>query len=431
MDTLTSLLPLNSRRKLRFRRANSNNERVQMSEKASSGKRIRAAVVGGGIGGLSAACSLRRRGIDVTVFEQAEALGEIGAGLIIFPNALRLLERMRLGEALAAVGARIGEGSQYYRADGSVVGSIITTDSNGWNGIYGMHRADLLNVLAANLPSGTVRTGHRCTGLEQNAIAAQLKFANGESAEADIVIAADGIHSTLQQYVVEPKPPEYSGVRAYRGLVVREKLPGWREEAHQIWMGEGKHFMVYPLRSGRLLNYVGFVPTADATIESWSAVGDRDELAASFAGWDPRVVRFLEAVEACFWWGLYDRSPLKSWTKGRLVLLGDAAHAMLPHLGQGANQAIEDGLALSVLLEGRDPGEVPDILPRYENLRRVRTDLIQAEARKNGLRYDSRYASLAQRDHEVANAGVFRKSLYDYDVEKAAIAGASETGRRS
>lgn len=163
-----------------------------MKEKAGSSKRIRAAVVGGGIGGLSTACFLRRRGINVTVFEQADALGEIGAGLIIFPNGLRQLERMGLGEALAAVGAKIGDGSQFYRADGTVVGSIVTTDSNGWNGIYGMHRADLLSVLAANLPSGIIRTGHRCTGLEQNAVAAQLKFANGEIAEADIVIGADG-----------------------------------------------------------------------------------------------------------------------------------------------------------------------------------------------------------------------------------------------
>jgi salicylate hydroxylase len=123
---------------------------------------------------------------------------------------------------------------------------------------------------------------------------------------------------------------------------------------------------------------------------------------------------------------LYDRRPLNSWTSGRLVLLGDAAHAMLPHLGQGANQAIEDGVALAVLLEGRDAAEVPDILPRYEKLRRVRTDLIQAEARQNGLRFDSRYESLEQRDREIANSAVFRKSLYDYDVEKAAIASLSD-----
>jgi salicylate hydroxylase len=393
-----------------------------MSTTASSIRRLRAAVVGGGIGGLAAACALRHRSIDVTVFEQAEALGEIGAGLTIFPNSLRLLERLGLREALAAVGAKIGVGSQYYRADGTVVGPITTTDSSGWNGVYGMHRADLLDVFAASLPPTAVRTGHRCTGFEPTADAARLQFASGEVAEADVVIAADGIHSVLQRYVVPPKPPEYSGVRAYRGLVLRDKLPDWREGVHQVWMGDGKHFMTYPVRAGALLNYVGFVPTTNATTESWSAIGDRDEFAASFEGWDPRVVRLLQAVETCFWWGLYDRKPLDTWSSGRLVLLGDAAHAMLPHLGQGANQAIEDGVALAVLLEGREPADVPETLKQYEKLRRVRTDMIQAEARKNGLRFDSRYEDLAQRDREIATSREFRRSLFDYDVEKAAIA---------
>jgi salicylate hydroxylase len=398
-----------------------------MTSTAGPSSRLRAAIVGGGIGGLAAACSLASRGINVTVFEQAAALGEVGAGVFIYPNSLRQLERIGLGDALAAVGAKVGSGSQYYRMDGSLVGSILTTDSSGWNGMYGMHRADLLNALAATLPASSIRTGYRCVGLEQSADAAQLQFSNGETAQADIVIAADGIQSVLQKYVVAPTPPEYSGVRAYRGLLPRDKIPGWREEAHQVWMGDRKHFMVFPVRSGRLLNYVGFVPTQDQTVESWSAVGDRDEFAAFFEGWDPRVVGLLEKVETCFWWGLYDRKPLASWTSGRLVLLRDAAHAMLPHLGQGANQAIEDGVALAVLLEGRDPAEVPDILPRYEKLRRVRTDLIQAEARQNGLRFDSRYESLEQRDREIANSAVFRKSLYDYDVEKAAIASLSDS----
>jgi len=239
-----------------------------MAQTVGSAKRLRAGVVGGGIGGLAAACSLRRRGIDVLVFEQAEALGEIGAGLTIFPNSLRQLERMGLGEPLAAVGAKISVGSHFCRADGTVVGPIETTDSNGWNGVYGMHRADLLNVLAADLPPGTVRTGHKCMGFEQNDLTARLHFANGETVEADVVIAADGVHSELQKYVVEPKSPEYSGVRAYRGLLPCEALPGWPESVHLIWMGNGKHFMVYPVRGGRLLNYVGFVPTDNETAES-------------------------------------------------------------------------------------------------------------------------------------------------------------------
>jgi salicylate hydroxylase len=393
-----------------------------MNDIAKSSHKLRAAVVGGGICGLAAANALRFRGIDATVFEQAPALGEVGAGVFIFPNSLRQLERMGFGDALAKVGAKVGPGSQYCRMDGTVVGSILTTDSSGWNGMYGMHRADLLNALAAALPLESVRTGHRCTGFEQTANSARLTFANGTTFDADIVIAADGIQSTLQKFVVAPQPPEYSGSRAYRGLIARDKLEEWRDEAHQVWMGDGKHFMVFPVRSGQLLNYVGFVPTKDQTVESWSAVGDRDELAASFAGWDPRVVGLLDKVESCFWWGLYDRKPLATWTNGRLVLLGDAAHPMLPHLGQGANQAIEDGVALAKFLEGRLSDEIAGLLPQYEQFRRVRTDVIQAEARQNGLRYDSQYKSLEQRDKEIANSAAFRKSLYDYDTEKGAVA---------
>lgn len=354
--------------------------------------------------------------------EQASALGEVGAGVFIYPNALRQLERMELREALARVGAKVGDGSEYYRMDGTIVGKILTQDSSGWNGLYGMHRADLLRVLADALPQPSIRTGHRCVSFEQDAFSAQLKFANGATLETDVVVAADGIQSTLQKYVVEPSVPEYSGSRAYRGLIATEKVRWWRKEAHQVWMGDGKHFMVFPVRSGRLLNYVGFVPTQSETIESWSAIGNRDELAASFAGWDPRIVGLLEKVESCFWWGLYDRKPLASWTKRRLALLGDAAHAMLPHVGQGANQAIEDGVALAVFLEGLDSTQAPDALRGYEAFRRERTGIIQAEARRNGLRFDSRYEDLAQRDREIANAAVFRKWLYDYDVEQAAIA---------
>jgi salicylate hydroxylase len=390
-------------------------------------KPIRAAIVGGGISGLAAANALLRKGVDVTVYEQAPALGEIGAGVFTYPNALRTLERMGLGEAFAKVGAKVGPGSEYYRMDGTVVGKVLTTDSSGWNGMYGMHRADLLNIFASALPPSAIRTGHRCIGFEQDACAAYVKFDNGNTEEADVIIACDGIHSTLQKFVVEPSPPEYSGSRAYRGLIDTSKLPNWRKEAHQIWMGEGKHFMVFPVRRGELLNYVGFVPTSTETVESWSAIGDRDELAASFAGWDRPVVELLDKVETCFWWGLYDRRPLTTWTKGRLLLLGDAAHAMLPHLGQGANQGIEDGVALALFLEGHSADEVADILPAYEKFRRERTDIVQAEARKNGLRYDSRSGSLEQRDKEIANAATLRKWLYDYDVEKAAAAYVAES----
>ncbi|MBO9516067.1 MAG: FAD-dependent monooxygenase [Variovorax sp.] len=382
-------------------------------------KNIHVAIVGGGLGGLAAAAALVHRGISVAVYEQAKTLGEVGAGIFIYPNSLRQLERIGLGPALARVGAKVGTDSAYYRMDGSVVGKILTTDSSGWNGMYGMHRADMLNTLAAAVPASAIHTGHRCIGFSQDDHGARVEFDNGQAATADVVIAADGIKSVLQKYAVAPSAPEYSGFRAYRGLIAADKLPHWKREAHQVWMGDGKHFMVFPVRRGELLNYVGFVPTHSETVESWSAIGDRDELAASFAGADPRVTELLDKVESCFWWGLHDRKPLEKWTHGRLTLLGDAAHPMLPHLGQGANQAIEDGTALAVLLQ-KCGGDVQAALQSYEALRRPRTSFVQAESRKNGMRYDSKYQDMAQRDREIANIAELRKSLYDYDIEKEA-----------
>ena len=389
----------------------------------SGDAKLRAAIIGGGMGGLAAAVALRRRGMEVTIFEQSSALGEVGAGVFMYPNSLRQLERMGFGERLASVGGKIGPGSRYNLKDGSYVGDVLTTDSAGWNGMYGMHRADILDTLAAALPPQAVRTGHRAVDFSQDDAKATVRFANGESFEAEIIIAADGINSAMQPFVVEPSLPEYSGFRAYRGLIARDKLGAWPADTHQIWMGDGKHFMTFPVRSGTLYNYVGFVPTPHETLESWSAIGDRDELAASFADWDPRVTNLLAKVETCFWWGLFDRQPLRTWTNGRLALLGDAAHPMLPHLGQGMNQAVEDAVALGVLLEGRESGDVPAVLRAYESLRRPRTSMIQAEARQNGKRYDSDYDSIEQRDEEIRKTAIaFRKGLYDYDIEAAARA---------
>ncbi len=383
-------------------------------------QKLRVAVVGGGIGGMTAAIAMLRHGMDVQVYEQAPQLGEIGAGVLMTPNSLRLLERMGLGDPLAKVGAPVGKGSQYYRMDGTPVAPILTTDSSGWNGMYGMHRADLLGVLAATLPDENINVGHKCIGFEQDDKGIRLYFENGATAEADIAIAADGIQSVLQKHVVPPSRPVHSGSVAYRGLIPAEKLPSWPKGVSQLWMGEGKHFLVYPVRSGSLINYVGFVPSDERTKESWSAPGDAAKLAEEFSGWDPRVRELLAQVETTYWWGLYDREPLEKWTSGRLTLLGDAAHPMLPHLGQGANQSIEDGIALAAILAASDAEQAPAALETYERLRRPRTTKVQLGARDNGRRYDSEYQDLATRDAEIAGSVSFRSWLYDHDVEAAA-----------
>jgi len=377
---------------------------------------LRVAVVGGGIGGLGAALALHRRGVEVAVYEQAPALGEIGAGVFLTPNGIRQLQRLGVGPAVDEYGARIGEGSQYFRHDGTPVAPILTTDSHGWNAVFGMHRADLVAILSAALPAHAVHTGHRAVAFDQDEDSARVLFQDGSVAEADVVVAADGIHSALQRYVVEPSRPVDSGSVAYRGLVPRSRVPSWPTDQSRLWMGQGKHFLVYPVRRGEMVNYVGFVPTDAAMKESWSAAGDPEVLAREFAGWDPRVESLLQQVDVTYRWGLYDREPLATWTRGRLTLLGDAAHPMLPHLGQGANQSIEDAVALAAVLSRVGTHEARQALLRYDRLRRDRTSEIQRGARDNGRRYDSAYDDLERRDAEIAASVRLRLWLYDYDV---------------
>jgi salicylate hydroxylase len=382
-------------------------------------------IVGGGIGGLFAAIALIAHGLRVSVYEQARALGEIGAGVFLTPNSVRQLQRVGLGPSVEKWGARVGSDSRYFRHDGAPIAPVQVTDSSGWNATFGMHRADLVDILASALPADVVHTGHRCTGFEQDGDVARVSFANGVVAEADLVIAADGIHSELRQNVVPPSRPIFSGSVSYRGMLTHELIPHWPTGSWQMWLGKGKHFLTFPVRAGRLINYVGFVPADEESKESWSAPGDPDVLRQEFAGWDPRIGSLLQRVQATFRWALYDREPLPIWTRGRLTLLGDAAHPMLPHLGQGANQAIEDGMALATILACADRKTAPAALLAYERLRRERVALVQRGARENGLRYDSSYADLGVRDAEITAHAAFRKRLYDHDVVPEAQAAAT------
>jgi salicylate hydroxylase len=387
--------------------------------------RPRVAIVGGGIGGLFAANALAAKGTPVSVYEQAPAIGEVGAGVFLTPNSVRHLQRIGLGSAVEKWGARVGHESRYFRHDGVPIAPVQVTDSSGWNATFGMHRADLVDMLANALPAGTVHTGHRCTSFEQHDKTARVSFANGASIEAEIVIAADGIHSELRHYVFASSRPVFSGSVAYRGLVAHERVAHWPTDRWQMWLGKGRHFLAFPVRAGKLINYVGFVPTDEEMKESWSAPGDPDILRQAFAGWDPRIDQLLKEVQVTFRWALYDREPLPVWTRHRLSLLGDAAHPMLPHLGQGANQSIEDGMALATILARADLTTAPLALLAYERLRRERVAQVQRGARENGLRYDSAYSDLGVRDAEVTAHAAFRRRLYDHDVVPEAQAAAA------
>src|SRR5258705_2242613 len=345
---------------------------------------LRVAVIGGGIGGLSTAVALRATGAHVHVFEQARQLSEVRAGLGLQPNGQRVLVRLGLGLEINRIGLRL-KGFRICRPDGSVVSA--ETYPEGVTRL-GVHRADMVAVLAAALPTGVVHTGHRCVRFSQYDEFAVVSFDNGVSVKADVVVAADGIHSVLQRYVVDATVPVFSGTVAYRGLIPASRLQGWPEYLVS-WGGGGKHLLVFPVRGGELLNYVGFVPADEHMCESWSAPGDPATLAAEFADWNTQARRLLAHVDTTFTWGLYDREPLTRGTQGRLCLLGDAAHPMLPHMGQGANQAFEDAMALATLLRGVSAADVPEALTRYETLRRRRTAPIPRLSRTNGVGLDS------------------------------------------
>jgi salicylate hydroxylase len=387
-------------------------------------ERLRIVIVGGGIGGLFAANALIAHGLNVSLYEQAPALGEVGAGVFLTPNSVRQLERVGLGPAVEIWGARVGPKSHYFRHDGLPIAPVQVSDSSGWNATFGMHRADLVAFLAGAVPAGVVHCGHRAIGFEQVGDVAHVQFANGACAEGDVVVGADGIHSALRPYVFPPSEPVFHGTICYRGLVSHERLPYWPMDRWQMWAGPSKHFLVFPVRHGQMVNYVGFVPADEAMKESWTAAGEPEVLRSQFEGWDPRIGSLLKEVDQTFRWALYDREPLPMWTQGRLTLLGDAAHPMLPHLGQGANQAIEDGIALATILDGVGNAAVTAALLAYERLRRERVAQVQLGARQHGLRVDSAYADLAVRDAELAAHAEFRKHLYSYDVVPHASAAA-------
>jgi salicylate hydroxylase len=373
---------------------------------------LRAVVVGGGIGGIAAAVALVRAGLGVRVYEQAQQLTEVGAGVSLSPNGLRMLERLGVGEGIGRLGARYAS-AQLRFSDGRAVRHEPHQFTRPGQNV-GIHRADLLALLAGQLPAGTVRTGHRCTGFRQDAASATAVFADRAPAEADVVIGADGIHSVLQGFVAAPAKPVFSGVVAYRGLVPR--VAGYPADAMRMWVGESKHFLVFPVRAGQLLNYVGFVPSDASVRESWSASGNPAALAAHFAGWDPVIGEVIAAISgpggSGFRWAMYDRAPLPRWSSGRLTLLGDAAHPMLPHLGQGANQALEDAVALATLLGAcASSAGVPSALAAYEGLRRDRTARVQLGSRRQGAGWDSSGSQL-----------IDRRWIYEYDAWAEAMA---------
>jgi salicylate hydroxylase len=347
------------------------------------------AIVGGGIGGLAAALSLLRAGFDVHVYEQARALGEVGAGIQISPNAARILLRLGLADELERLGVRPTAWHQRRWDDGATL--LRTPLAGAVEAAFGAphyqsHRADLLAMLARALPPERLHVGHRFTAMVDHGDRVEVQFENGARAVADVLVGADGIHSTVRRALFGPAEPRFTGCAAYRGLVPAEHLRHLDlEVTAQVWMGPGQHFVHYFVASKRFVNFVAIIEQDAWQRESWTDRGDIADALAAFAGWHPQVRAIIGSVAETFIWGLFDRAPLPRWSLGRATLLGDACHPMLPFMAQGAAQAIEDGATLAACLA--QAGEIPQALHRYEALRLPRTARIQAMSVDNKTRF--------------------------------------------
>jgi salicylate hydroxylase len=388
--------------------------------------KLRIGIVGGGIGGLVTATALRDSGHEVLLFEQAGQFREIGAGVTLHPNATRLLVMLGLGKALRKIGSPTA-GVRLMTANGEPIetgaprgGAPLSDAGQGYN----VHRAEFLDVLLQLLPASSLHVDHRCVDLTEGAEGVTLAFENGTRTACDLVIGADGIRSVVRQRLGFDTPASSEGVMAYRGMVPVEKL-AWAKEAQglYLWMGAGRSFLCYPVSAGATINIVAFVPTDRDSPESWSARGDLSALAAAYQGWDERVGKTIAALSETYVWGIYDRPPLKRWTRGHATLIGDAAHPMVPHLGQGAGQAIEDAYTLGVLLRGVSTDKLSDSLATYERLRRERTGRIQSIARQAGAFYRTEFRDPRERDVTMSAWMKDVSGILKHDAAAAVVSG--------
>lgn len=351
---------------------------------------MKIAVIGGGIGGLSAALQLLKAGFDVHVYEQAPRITELGAGIQISPNASRLLHRLGLRPEMDRIGVlpvavhqrRWDDASTLQRAP---VGPEVEATFGA--PYYHFHRADLAMLLAAALPPERLHVGHKLIELKQRGGRATARFENGASVDADLVVGADGIHSRVRDILFGPEKPRFTGCVAWRGLVPVERIAHLGiEVASHNWMGPGAHCVHYWVGAGRFMNVVCVVERGSWTNESWTDKGDVADVLRRYDGWHAIVRSLIQAFPETFIWALHDRAPLASWSDGCVTLLGDACHPMLPMMAQGAAQSIEDGAALASLLV-KAPGDIPGALARYETLRKPRATRLQEASAANRQRF--------------------------------------------
>ncbi len=352
-------------------------------------------ISGGGIAGLTAALCALHFGHQVTVLERAPALAEIGAGIQLPPNAMKVFEALGLGDALDAIAFQPTAIEARMGVSGRELFNIPLAEAAvaRWGAPYlHIYRADYIDVLATALQAQNplaIKLGANVTGYRQTADAVYAQLADGTEISGDVLLAADGIHSPLRAQMLGDEKPIFTGNVAWRATVPMEVLG---EDAPRptacAWMGAGKHCVTYRLRRGELANFVGVVERDDWTKESWTERGTKADALADFEGWHPTIRRILSEAKELYRWALFDRAPLQTWIDGRVALLGDAAHPMLPFMAQGAAMAVEDAWVVAQSLS--DKADATDALQHYQSVRYQRTAHVQAGSRANAKTFHRR-----------------------------------------
>ena len=352
----------------------------------------RIAIVGGGIGGLTAALALIRHGIAVDVYEQAPELKELGAGVQISSNGTRVLDALGLGPVIDKVGVIVSGKEIRLWSTGQTwklfdLGAV-SVERYGFPYMM-FHRGDLhaalLDAIRREKPEA-IHLSRKCMGVTQDDAGVSIQFEQGESARADLVIGADGVQSRVRLATFGADQPEFTGIVAWRGLIPRENVPaGIKLDVGTNWVGPGGHVVHYPVRGGSLLNFVGLLERDDWRVESWTVQGTKDEFANDFKNWNPLIHECIRRVDVPYKWALFARPPMPAWSKGRVTLLGDACHSMLPMLAQGAVMALEDGyvLARSIAMYGVKS----EALQHYEAARRERANRAVSGSAENAKRF--------------------------------------------
>ena len=383
----------------------------------------RIAIVGAGLGGLAAAIALRRQGCEVAIYEQAGELAEFGAGINVTPNAVKVFRALELADKLHAVGWE--PAGLTWRDWGSDtihnVLPFVDFESRYGANYYVVHRSDLHRMLSEEVPQEIIHLGKRCTAAESRKGVAGLTFADGTSAEADVVVGCDGIRSGVRASVFGGQGPHYAGTMCWRAMAPADALPKDFHDRHvNQWSGDGGFVISYLIRGARFINFVCVRQQPGWTEQSWSVPSTVEELLAAFPHVGARLRRMLENVTSCSKWGQFTGEHAPQWTRDRITLLGDSAHAMLATFAQGANMAFEDAYVLARWLrhEADDPAAA---LAGYEAARKPRATKIQQLSRTE-VRFKKQHTPWDRlrrqvtfvREHRVSTGGAFR-FMYSYD----------------